>query len=193
MSDPTVNIFEALRRMGAKIPFRFEMVDFLVPTVQMYDVSRLVSAPVEPRGLVGNTLNPGANQALLMELQSLASGGVFVEFMVLDAKLAILPAGGPGVWSIRRVSQTTAVTPLMKVDVGGAPTESLAFTRTAAWDFTELVGAALFPPSAVFPTSPRFFIPPASVLRVQSPRGQVGDTLTASYMWAELPASFEPT
>lgn len=47
------------------------------------DLSRLVPAPIEPRGFAGVNINPPVGQTSHAQLQALSPGGVFVEIMLL--------------------------------------------------------------------------------------------------------------
>lgn len=188
MSDPNVNIFHALKRMGSKIPFRFPMVDTLVPTVQMYDVSRLVSAPVEPRAVAGNMIQlAGILSAQWVQLQSLAAGGLFVEFLSLQTNLAF---GLEVRWTLRIIDALVG-TPVerVKTEVGGSPTASRLFAQEEFW--IAPIGMSTLPANVLFEASPRFFVPAGKVMHLQSPRGGIGDVFAVTINWTELPASFE--
>lgn len=180
--------------MGTKIPFRFPMVDTLVPTVQMFDVSRLVSAPIEARAISGFPIvSTAANRALILDLQSLSTGGLFVEFLALDVTIALPENDARGRWAmvIQEALGVPAPTTRTKVDVGGVPTRSLFAVDVAAWNGGFAASAALLPPTITFQPSPRVFVPPGQRMVIQSPRGQNGDEFGCAISWAELPASFE--
>lgn len=178
--------------MGAKIPFRFPMVDSLVPTVQMYDVSRLVSAPVEARAIHGSSNDIiTALDALKVELLALSPGGLFVEQLILDARIATSAPlfGFPWSFQIRTASVPPA-TPAFAEEVGGTPTRSEVFSDVSPWTFRGQ--SAVLPPQISFQSAPRFFVPVGSRLILQSPAAAPGDRILLSIAWSELPASFEP-
>lgn len=188
MSDPTVNIFDALRRMGAKLPFRFPMVDTLVPVVQMYDVSRLVSAPVEARAIAGATGGSIIiNNAFVLELHSLAVGGLFVEFLALDTDQLL-----PNAWTLS-IGPTGAAVPVSfpKTDLGGVPTRS-EFYWTEHLASAALASHAQLPLRVVFSAQPRYYVPPGQRLIIQSHLISGASVFGATIAWSELPASFEP-
>lgn len=177
--------------MGAKIPFRFPMVDTLVPTVQMYDVSRLVSAPVEARAMHGTTNDITVLlDALKFELLALSAGGLFVENLILDARIAT-PAplfGFP--WSFQiRPSGSLPQTQGFAEEMGGSPTRSEVFSDVSPWVFKG--NSAILPPQVSFQSAPRFFVPVGSRLILQSPVASPGDRIIMSITWSELPTSFE--
>jgi len=183
--------------MGTKIPFRFPMVDQLVPTVTMYDVSALVSAPIEPRGLAGFEIEslsvPAPNPfTLVMALQSLGPGGILIDFLALQST----PIDGlDRAWSllITDIDVIALLPNLQQLNVGGTPTR----TNIRAGELlhtTGLAGGAAFLPSDVtIRAAPRFFVPAGLFVYIQGPRGGAagGESLTATISWAELPASFE--
>ncbi len=179
--------------MGAKIPFRFPMIDALVPTVQMYDVSSLVSAPIEPRALSGTTFGtPVEGRTTVFELHSLAPGGVFVEHLTLVSE--VTDQGG---WQvIVNAARDPAILPpaLNKIDIGGRePTVSELFADDVPFPTPIGAGTVVVPVNIAFNEPARWFVPAGSVLRVVGPRaGPI--FFQASFLavvWTELPASFE--
>jgi len=182
--------------MGTKIPFRFPLIDQLVPTVQMYDVSRLVSAPVEPRALasvfVRLTGAPAIN-AVSIRFHCLAAGGSFIEFLSLETNAT----GGINLpsWDLD-VQQTEgllagSLLDQVKVDVGGDATRSNLVGQARPWNSPFNIASTHLPQTINFGAQPRFFIPPGSFLLVQGPLGVNGDDYKMTIAWSELPASFE--
>jgi len=178
--------------MGTKIPFRFPMVDQLVPTVQFYDVSKLVSAPIEPRGLVGFDIPsisvPAPNPfTLTLTIHSRGPGGILVDFLALDSSFA-------GAWTFLitdlNLAPLLASTP--KQDVGGTPTVSTVRAAEEIHLAGLSGGASPMPPAVNIQASPRFFVRSGLFVVIQGPQGTVGgERMTATVSWAELPASFE--
>jgi hypothetical protein len=182
--------------MGTKIPFRFPLIDQMVPTVTMFDVSRLVSAPVEPRALASAFIRltgaPGVN-AVAIRFHCLASGGVFIEFLSLETNAT----GGINLpsWDLD-VQPTTgllagSLLDQVKVDVGGEPTRSNLVGQARPWNSPFNSASTHLPQTINFGAQPRFFIPAGSFLLVQGPIGVAGDDYKFTIAWSELPASFE--
>lgn len=197
MSDPNVNIFEALRRMGTKIPFRFPMVDTLVPTVQMFDVSRIVSSPIEPRGFITNRFSSLiAGRTHNTEILALGPGGLFVESLTLRSE--VTGATGGLFWQIgiHPTRDLSIDQPLQKVEIGGTPTKSLGWSDETVWLATLDPDSVQVPLDVAFVTPARWFVPAGSTLRILGPKegdgfpGNVEETFIA-LVWTELPASFE--
>jgi len=179
--------------MGTRIPFRFPMVDQLIPTVQFYDVSRLVSAPVEPRGLTGNhAIAAGANTHFTVQFQSLAPGGAFVSFLSLDSNgsaVGTIPQWGVG---IQPTAFTPVPTPIGKIDLGGTVTNSLVFFDQVVTGIAFLLQFPVgLPPTVTFGAEPRFFVGPGQWFALAGPGQAIGDFSQLAMSWTELPASFE--
>jgi hypothetical protein len=177
--------------MGAKIPFRFPMIDQLVPVVQMYDVSNLVSAPVEPRGLVGfeiESVSPPAPNpfTLVLSLHSLGPGGILIDFLALHASI-------DHAWTIlvTDVDVTGLLLSIPKQDVGGTSTRTLVRARELLHTAGLSGGGSFFPATVTINASPRFLVPAGKFVYIQGPKAAGGESMTATVSWAELPASFE--
>lgn len=201
LTEPTVNIFEALRRIGAKIPFRFPMVDALVPTVQFYDVSRLVSAPLEPRGICGFSQQIVADsQRWAAELYCLAPGGLTVEYIHMWNDQT--PSGEPTLFGINawllRVDAGPSIITLPTVtavqSIGGPPVRSTFGAEIQPFGQGEKATWANLPHVHTIPSAARIFVPSGHRLQLLSPGAvDAGPTAELAIVWIELPASFEPT
>lgn len=186
MTDPSVNIFEALRRMGAKIPFRFPMIENLVPVVTMYDVSKLVSAPIEPRGVTGHQeALTGAPTHLIGLLHCLGTGGLLLDQVVLRNTEPV-----PWTVSVSTVPGIALPTARTVEDVGGTPVASEFFSDQDIFQAALGTGAML-PDNVDFIAEPRWYLAPGSWLRIMSGSRSGADTMSIALAWHELPASFE--
>lgn len=71
------NIFRRLGiQTGARLP---QLEDNVRMTMQLTDLSRLIPAPIEPRGLAGINLDSAPPSRPVVQLKSLSAGGLFVE------------------------------------------------------------------------------------------------------------------
>lgn len=79
-----LNLNSVFRRLGIQSGARLPQLDDNVQMVMIVtDLSRLVPAPIEPRGLAGaNVVTFGANFPMV-QLRALSAGGIFVEEMIL--------------------------------------------------------------------------------------------------------------
>lgn len=79
-----LNVQSVFRRLGIQTGARLPQLDDNIQmTMLVTDLSRLIPAPIEPRGMVGKNLGaiPGFFSAV--QLHSLAAGGLFIESVVL--------------------------------------------------------------------------------------------------------------
>lgn len=78
-----LNVQQVFRRLGIQTGALLPQLDDNVQmTMLITDLSRLVPAPVEPRGLAGININPLPPLFSVCQLRSLAAGGIFVESVV---------------------------------------------------------------------------------------------------------------
>lgn len=203
MSEPNLNIFEALKQLGVKLPFRFPMVDWLLPTISFGDISGLVPVPIEPRGISGgqeNVLNAAAEQAYYY-FKSLAPGGSVIDFLSLRLDTSTDPEDAEWRVSIgdssgRLPSQEINFDLLTKLDVGGAPTGSrfhVTDLPLGAFEIAELVpGAVMRSGLLEFKSPAQIFVPPGKYLRFWGHRNTATDVATAiNLSWREFPATLE--
>ena len=81
-----LNVQSVFRRLGilsgARLPQLNEDIQL---TMLVTDLSKLVPAPIEPRGMTGINLNSAAGMFGALQLHSLSGGGIFVETIVFRA------------------------------------------------------------------------------------------------------------
>jgi len=78
-----LNVQQVFRRLGIQTGARLpQLNDAIQMTMLVTDLSKLVPAPIEPRGMAGVNLTGVAGQKTTCQLQSLAPGGIFVETIV---------------------------------------------------------------------------------------------------------------
>lgn len=63
-----------------------QLADDVQMTMVVTDLSRLIPAPIEPRGMGGINLANLAGQFGMVQLQALSAGGVFVEQLILRSQ-----------------------------------------------------------------------------------------------------------
>lgn len=79
-----LNVQQVFRRLGIQTGSRLPQLDDNVQMVMILtDLSRLVPAPIEPRGFCGVNLGPSVGNKSVCQLQALGEGGIFVESMLL--------------------------------------------------------------------------------------------------------------
>ncbi len=79
-----LNLQSVFRRLGIQSGARLPQLEDNVTMVMLVtDLSRLIPAPIEPRGFAGVNILPPAGQASLCQLRALAPGGVFIESVFL--------------------------------------------------------------------------------------------------------------
>jgi len=183
VSDFSVNVFEALRRIGSKAPFRFPLLDTYLPTITFFDLSDLVSAPLAPRALCGVTLVPPAGLRATFEIDSRAPGGIILETIAFDA-------GTPTEWRvvISTVPVFPALTAQSLLNIGGGEVKSEFRAGTSA---TSISGDILIPtgPGYFNLTGQKWIVPPGSFLQFQ--KAAAAGTGHCSFIFREQPAAFE--
>ena len=182
MPDFSVNVFEALRRIGSKAPFRFPLLDTYLPTVQFFDLSDLVSAPLAPRGICGANISAGAGSRATFELSSRAPGGLIVEAIMADALVATE-------WRI--AIDVLPVTPSLALasvlNIGGG---EVASTFRASATATQISGNVRIPAPGYFNVSgQKWIVAGGSHLKFQ--KEALGGEATVSFIFREQPAAFE--
>jgi len=79
-----LNLQSVFRRLGIQSGARLPQLDDNVQmTMQVTDLSRLIPAPIEPRGLAGVNFLGAAGRFATCQLRALAAGGVFIESILL--------------------------------------------------------------------------------------------------------------
>jgi len=75
-----LNVQNVFRRLGIQTGARLPQLNENVQmTMLLTDLSRLVPAPIEPRGLCGANLSGSLGNLSICQLQSLSPGGIFIE------------------------------------------------------------------------------------------------------------------
>lgn len=81
-----LNVQSVFRRLGIQTGARLpQLEDNIQMTMLVTDLSRLVPAPIEPRGFAGVNLPGSLGNFSVCQLRSLASGGIFVENILFRA------------------------------------------------------------------------------------------------------------
>jgi len=103
---------------GARLPQLNEEVQM---TMLITDLSRLVPAPVEPRGLAGVNLSGSLGLFSVCQLHSLAAGGIFVENVLFRSEG--FPSSEDYLFEVDLADRGMPLA--AQVDVGGDPTRSI--------------------------------------------------------------------
>jgi len=134
-----LNLQSVFRRLGIQSGARLpKLNDNVTMAMIVTDLSRLVPAPIEPRGLAGANIASGVGVFSWVQLHSRAPGGIFLESIVVRGS-------SPGITDnyVINVSQDDANLPQLfgqNVSVGGEP----IFSRfTGGQRGLGLVGASL--------------------------------------------------
>ncbi|HEU01334.1 MAG TPA: hypothetical protein ENH89_13500 [Aurantimonas coralicida] len=111
-----LNLQSVFRRLGIQSGARLPQLDDNVQmTMQVTDLSRLIPAPIEPRGLCSINLLPIPGLFGVVQLKALSAGGVFIEQIFLRAA-----APGPFENYQLNVNTNDLALPLaVNIDVGG--------------------------------------------------------------------------
>lgn len=79
-----LNVQSVFRRLGIQTGARLpQLNENIQMTMQVTDLSRLIPAPIEPRGMVGRDVGTSPVNFGACQLHSLSAGGLFVESIVL--------------------------------------------------------------------------------------------------------------
>ncbi len=129
------NVFRRLGiQFGAKLP---QLEDNVQMIMIMTDLSRLIPAPIEPRGFAGANFVGAGFDFPVIQLQALSAGGVFVEQMFIRGS-------SPGVTENYhvQVDETDLGLPLgTQISIGGTPIQS----RFTAGDITVPTDGVIMP------------------------------------------------
>lgn len=132
-----LNVQNVFRRLGIQTGRLPQLNENIQMTLQLSDLSRLIPAPIEPRGLAAFDLAPTPGNFPVVQLQSRASGGIFVETIWIRGQafpqnegywLNVKPAGAPfgGDLGLPLAIHTVLGTPfLQNLDIGGTPIASV--------------------------------------------------------------------
>lgn len=137
-----LNLQSVFRRLGIQSGARLPQLDDNVQmTMQVTDLSRLIPAPIEPRGMGGINLVGIAGQFGMVQLQALSAGGAFVEQLILRSS-------NPGVADDFQLHVTTidlALPLAININIGG---QQILSRMTGGFVAAPFIGAVLPAPSS---------------------------------------------
>lgn len=118
-----LNVQSVFRRLGIQSGARLpQLNDNIQMTMLLTDLSRLVPAPIEPRGLCGANITSPVPRFATFQLQSLAGGGIFIESMFLRGQAPTITDN-----YIVDVSDDDLGLPVVsQINIGGTPVRSIA-------------------------------------------------------------------
>ncbi len=152
-----LSVFRSLGiQSGARLPQLNENVQM---TMLVTDLSRLVPAPIEPRGLAGINLAGSPGTKVTTQLRSLAPGGIFIETLSFRLE-GIAPTD-----DILIAVTNTDLGMLLRaqVNVGGSPIQSIFTADRLAGGFLGIpipassTGRTITFPIGVFVPNQAFF------------------------------------
>jgi len=177
-----LNVQQVFRRLGIQTGARLpQLEDNIQMTMIVTDLSRLVPAPIEPRGMCGVNLATASGMFGAVQLQSLASGGIFVETLVFRAfgfaasehyliDVTLTDLGLPG---------------LPNVNIGGTP----IFSRFTGGLTAVTTAGASIPAASDGSTiilTPGIFVPNQAFLSITTSNAQ--ERLIVAIFYRELPS-----
>jgi len=177
-----LNVQQVFRRLGIQTGARLPQLDDNIQmTMQVTDLSRLVPAPIEPRGLAGVNLGTSIGNFSVIQLQSLSAGGIFIENVVIRAGNII-----PSENYLVDVTVTDLALPnLGAVNVGGTP----IFSRFTGGPSVATTGGAVIPATDgrnVFTVPQGIFVPNQAFFSVTT--DNANRRLDIALIWRELPS-----
>lgn len=178
-----LNVQQVFRRLGIQTGARLPMLDDNIQmTMLVTDLSRLVPAPIEPRGLAGVNIDTMAGNFGAVQLQSLSAGGIFVETIMFRATGFAASEN-----YFIDVTLTDLGLPALPghVNIGGTPT----FSRFTGGQVVVTTGGASIPaasPGDSINLQPGIFVPNQSFLSITT-RTTV-ERLDVAIIYRELPS-----
>lgn len=177
-----LNVQSVFRRLGIQFGARLpQLEDNVQMTMLMTDLSRLIPAPIEPRGMGGINLPALAGNFGMVQLQALSPGGVFVEQLVLRSSNP-----GPADDFQLHVTNINLLLPLaININIGG---QQILSRMTGGFVAAPFIGAVLpAPASAQSMTLPvGIFVPNQSFFSVRA--HTVNAILDVMMIYRELPS-----
>jgi len=132
-----LNVQQVFRRLGIQTGARLPQLDDNVQmTMLLTDLSRLVPAPIEPRGLCGVNLSGSLGNFSVAQLQSRGPGGLFVENIIFRGDG--FPASENYLLDVTATDLGLAIDP-GHINVGGTPVASV-------WSADEVAAATIGAP-----------------------------------------------
>ncbi len=177
-----LNVQNVFRRLGIQADARLpQLNDNVQMTMLLTDLSRLIPAPIEPRGLASANILPLAGVFAVCQLQALAPGGLFIEQIILRGQ-------SPGVgenYTIGLIGDLSLPTAFPIVNIGGTPVVSV-FTGDSSVD--PLLDGSLPAPDgfSTITVAVGFFVPNQAFFTMRSTA--IGDRLDIALIFRELPS-----
>jgi len=176
-----LNLQGVFRRLGiltgARLP---QLEENIQMTMQVTDLSRLVPAPIEPRGMAGVNIDKAIGQFSTVQLQSLAGGGIFIERILLR---------GDGFGSGTNYGVGVTATDLFlagqtQINVGGTPVRSQFHGGNTAVGVT-VTSMPASPNKDTFALDAGIFVPNQAFFTVQA---GLNERLDIALLYRELPS-----
>ena len=178
-----LNVQNVFRRLGIQTGARLpQLADNMQMTMLVTDLSRLVPAPIEPRGYAGAHINSALGLRSSVQLRSLSPGGIFIESLVFRSDY---PQGDNFLIGVETTDLALGALPNQNISVGGSPITSV-FT---GGNGGVVITAATVPASNEFLSvaiSAGFFVPNQAFFTVQSSANN--RDLDIGIVYRELPS-----
>lgn len=178
-----LNVQNVFRRLGIQTGARLpQLNDAIQMTMLVTDLSKLVPAPIEPRAMAGANIAGVNNRKSVVQLQSLASGGIFVETIVLRSTTLSNTQN-----YLIDVSLTDLGMPALptQINIGGTP----AFSRFTGGVVITPTGGATLPAvggGGSVNISPGIFVPNQAFVSITTTTFQ--ERLDVAIFYRELPS-----
>lgn len=178
-----LNVQDLFRRLGIQSDARLpQLEDDIRMTMILTDLSRLIPAPIEPRGMCGENLIPMLGLHSVIQIQALAAGGIFVETVMINSQA--IPANETYVMNVS--PRDLALPPsTFNIDIGGTPIRSLF---TAGFVFDTDGGVAVPAPVgfATWGIPLGIFVPNQSFFKLRA--GLTNRRTNVGILYRELPS-----
>lgn len=177
-----LNVQDVFRRLGIQTGARLpQLNDAIQMTMLVTDLSRLVPAPIEPRGLAGVNLDGVIGQFSVLQLQALSPGGIFIENMLFRGDTFPIAEN----YLIDVTATDLGLPAVATVNVGGTP----IFSRFSADTVAVRTGGASLPMTTGregFTFAPGIFVPNQAFFSVTI--RSTNRRLDVALIWRELPS-----
>ncbi len=178
-----LNVQQVFRRLGIQTGARLpQLEDNIQMTMIVTDLSKLVPAPIEPRGMAGVNLISKAGLFSTVQLQSLSPGGIFVETLTFRA----FGFAATDTYLVD-VTLTDLALPGLpgNINIGGTP----IFSRfTGGWVAPSTAGASIPAASdgSTIIIAPGIFVPNQAFLSITT--SKIQERLDVAMFYRELPS-----
>jgi len=178
-----LNVLQVFRRLGIQTGAALPQLDENVQmTMLLTDLSKLVPAPIEPRGLAGVNFASAVGLFSAVQLQSLSAGGIFVETLIFRASgfaasenymidVTLTDLGMPGLPG--------------HINVGGTPVSS-RFTGDQIAVATAGVSIPASAANQSIVLTPGIFVPNQSFFSITT--RTANENLDVAFIYRELPS-----